>query len=49
MSTKFSFEINLDYKKSKRAYSGMILHVDLTNQGFWVERPKESLFSLPQR
>jgi aldehyde:ferredoxin oxidoreductase len=44
MSFKFSFEIDSEYKKGKRAYSGVILHVDLTKPEFWVERPEESFY-----
>ena len=44
MNTKFSFEIDSDYKKGKRAYSGLILHVDLSKPDFWVDHPEGSFY-----
>ncbi len=40
----FSFGIAPEFKKGARAYAGTILHVDLTNQEFWVDRPEESFY-----
>jgi aldehyde:ferredoxin oxidoreductase len=44
MSQKFDYEIDVDYKKGKRAYSRLILHVDLSKADFWVEHPEESFY-----
>ncbi len=44
MSAKYTFDIDSDYKKGNRAYSGVILHVDLTTQNFWVDRPVDSFY-----
>lgn len=44
MSTRFSFGYDPEFKAGKRAYTRVILHVDLTNQEFWVDRPEESFY-----
>lgn len=44
MCTKYSFGYDPEFKTGKRAYAGGILHVDLTNQEFWVDRPEESFY-----
>ncbi len=41
---KFSFGLDADYQRGKRAYAGVILHVDLTTREFWVDRPPESFY-----
>ena len=44
MNSKFSFGYEDAYKLGKRAYAGLILHVDLGTQEFWVDRPPESFY-----
>ncbi len=44
MRTIFNFGYDEAYKQGKRAYAGVVLHVDLAKQEFWVDRPKESFY-----
>jgi aldehyde:ferredoxin oxidoreductase len=44
MTTTFTYEIDPEFNRGKRAYAGTILHVDLTKSKFWVEHPEADFY-----
>jgi len=43
-STPFNVEFDTEFANAKRAYTGKILHIDLTNERFWVDEPDDSFY-----
>lgn len=44
MNPSYKFGYDAEFKAGNRAYTGVILHVDLTKQAFWVDRPPERFY-----
>lgn len=44
MTTTFTYEIDPEFKRGKRAYARTILHVDLTKSKFWVDQPEADFY-----